>query len=1182
MMSSEEESETTSYGLLCESDNKTSVQVQQLLKKQQYSIINNKQQQRIRQRVDAGEPRNSYSSIPNFSSRSAAFMSGGLYGAIFSQQSNNTQQQQQQQTFGSLFGPTGYGPAKMLNDLLHGRQVVKQENVMISPNGSVNNINNSSEQLLTSANNIDGQQQQQLDQSKLNNNNSNNSLSDTNTLINNSVMDTTGASLLLDEATAQATNDLAHHMLRNILQGKKELQLALDQELRKSGTLPSGSERNSPDNNNTILNKNNNLTNNNNNYENKGDNTMNITTNNSNNTGTNNDQSEMMKSEANNKNQKSQNNENDKSNNNSNINKNLDEQSANKENNRDNIPVSTKQEQLDDDDMAIHSVQNSEQSLDSPISTHAVDGKDDIMDIDSDKDEHSSSPVMGNSKPQLDLKRARVENIVSSMRASPALIQSQPQVNGCKKRKLYQPQQHDNSSVIERYAAAAVGLNLGLNFHNFMMNNNIGSGDDEEDEEMEPHRLHQKRIEKNVLKSQLKSMQEQLAEMQQKYMQLCNRMDQTSDTPDIDENSSDIVEDDMNNEVLNKRTSPLTKTPMESPVKEIPPKQNTTPNMLSQVMSKMMSAKMQGHLPPHLPPQFNGQHPFLQHLQQQQQAIHDAAAAAGMQQNPHQNPNLHAAAMYQKLFMEQEARRAKEAAEQQQEMLNQQHAQHTQQHQSNGQQPSSVVSQSQPIQTPTSTSQQSPHNSGPISSTPNGPSHGNPLPKVPSELQERLNLIRNSTAQLPNITGSDLEGLAEILKSEISSSLTNLVDTIVGRFMQQRKFLGKASEQAVAATEQFSKDLMLASQLLDRKSPRTKVQDRSNNSGTNSSNTSGNNSNNNLNVNNQAMIVPNNNQNIVNGPRMNGTVFSPPGMGMGPVHVNGVTHDTNNPMNNINMPTHIRPPPASGMFQPPKPPQGMSSVAAAALYNSMANLNPNNPVNPFCLPESRENTQEQNEALSLVVTPKKKRHKVTDTRITPRTVSRILAQDGIGASTNHIAESNVSQNNTNKTFNSNQPPSSSAPSVQSESLSPRQSYHPPPSSMLPVSLPTSVAIPNPSLHESKVFSPYSPFFNPHGPHGPQPSQLHHMHMSASPPGIGNMMDPRDSPPLPHPPTMLHPAFLAAAHHGNSPDYSHIRAAMDANDRNSDCNSGDMSFDGMQPTISFSKRDLMNHLQSIER
>lgn len=83
------------------------------------------------------------------------------------------------------------------------------------------------------------------------------------------------------------------------------------------------------------------------------------------------------------------------------------------------------------------------------------------------------------------------------------------------------------------------------------------------------------------------------------------------------------------------------------------------------------------------------------------------------------------------------------------------------------------------------------------------------------------------------------------------------------------------------------------------------------------------------------------------------------------------------------------------MFQTPKPPQVINPVAAAAIYNSMNVLG--NQVNQFCMPETRDTNAEQSEALSLVVQPtKKKRHKVTDTRITPRTVSRILAQDGVG------------------------------------------------------------------------------------------------------------------------------------------------------------------------------------------
>lgn len=75
---------------------------------------------------------------------------------------------------------------------------------------------------------------------------------------------------------------------------------------------------------------------------------------------------------------------------------------------------------------------------------------------------------------------------------------------------------------------------------------------------------------------------------------------------------------------------------------------------------------------------------------------------------------------------------------------------------------------------------------------------------------------------------------------------------------------------------------------------------------------------------------------------------------------------------------------------------------------------------------------------------------------------------------------------------------------------------------------------------------------------------------------------RESPPIHHPPTLLHPALLAAAQHGGSPDYGHIRAPsggmnMDNADRNSDCNSGDISYDGMQPTISFLCKDFSKNL-----
>lgn len=208
-----------------------------------------------------------------------------------------------------------------------------------------------------------------------------------------------------------------------------------------------------------------------------------------------------------------------------------------------------------------------------------------------------------------------------------------------------------------------------------------------------------------------------------------------------------------------------------------------------------------------------------------------------------------------------------------------------------------------------------------------------------SDLNERMNIASRANANsVGPVSGTDLEGLADVLKSEITASLSNLVDSIVTRFVHQRWFLTKQSEAAAAAAEQLNKDLMMATQLLDRKSPRTKVADRA----------------------------------------------------------------------------------SQAMFQTPKPPQVINPVAAAALYNSMNVLG--GQVNQFCMPETRDTNLEQNEALSLVVQPKKKRHKVTDTRITPRTVSRILAQDGVGSSVNSQqidAIPNANMNNNNNNTNNN-------------------------------------------------------------------------------------------------------------------------------------------------------------------
>ncbi|KAM3962487.1 homeobox protein prospero [Aphomia sociella] len=634
---------------------------------------------------------------------------------------------------------------------------------------------------------------------------------------------------------------------------------------------------------------------------------------------------------------------------------------------------------------------------------------------DRDSDAQRSSP-----RP-LDVKRARVENIVSTMRASPA--PQQPQVNGCKKRKLYHPQQHDGAA--ERY-----GTSHGSSAQTV-------SDDSDDDGERPP--IQQKLVEKNALKSQLRTMQEQLAEMQEKYMQLCNRMGQESETIDNDGASSDVEQND----------EPVPKSEPASPAKEVPPplSNNTMPNMLSQVMSKVMSAKMHVHAAAHqhLPPGFNGTLPMIPPLPPGDH-IHPP--------HPHQHLNS-AAAMYlnvsQKLFLEQQEARMKEVSEQQ--------------HQQNNQQQRPLSNQPSPQQRQ-------------LGQT--------PKPPLSSELAERLDAIRNSTGPVGPVSGADLEGLAEVLKSEVTAYLVSLIDSIVTRFVHQRRMIGKQSEAAAAAAEQLNKDLMRATRLLEIKSPTPKPAERP--SGQLSGNTPV-----------HHTGAPNGVPFITHNPMLMSQMNGPraPGGAAFPLHAEagGPGHGT-----------HVRPP--TGMFQaPPKP--------LANLYGSM-NGHFERDMNP-----------EQSEAISLVVTPKKKRHKVTDTRITPRTVSRILGE-GVGHS-----------------------PESKFP----ESPSPR----PYPGGM---ALPTSVAIPNPSLHESQVFSPYSPFFTAGGG------------LARSPPAPE-----RDSPPLPHASVVLHPALMAAAHHA-SPDYLRHHHAhvphhgapyhphhMDTQDPHSDNNSTDLPYDGVQPTSS---------------
>lgn len=447
----------------------------------------------------------------------------------------------------------------------------------------------------------------------------------------------------------------------------------------------------------------------------------------------------------------------------------------------------------------------------------------------------------------------------------------------------------------------------------------------------------------------------------------------------------------------------------------------------------------------------------------------------------------------------------------------------------------------------------------------NAPTSIHPQKAASAESPEKMAAVSSSSRQtLVTPPFPDLEHLADALKSEISTTLTGLIDTIMAKFSQQRK------QSKLVDSELLMKDG-------DRKSPRTKVIDRGSHGGDRTSSS------------------------LANGlPKMmNGVGYGGPnhigtgagnglsvggGNGLlpnGPVEMrNGLVNTTcgGGVFNGTDATAGLSHARGPQMFAPKlHGSAGLSNAAAAAaLYSSMSGL-PSH-LNPFCM--EREPAPEQNEALSLVVIPKKKRHKVTDTRITPRTVSRILAQDSVNNNNNNNNNNSMDSSNRVPT-NSNgptaiqsvPPPSDDSPPPsqqqrvfhqQQQQQSPAAPPPPPPPPMLPVSLPTSVAIPNPSLHESQVFSPYSPFYTSQHQGGP-----HHI-PSSSPPGMS------DSPPPPHHHgSLLHPALLAAAqHHNLSPDLMSMKARMDMSmgndsvDRISECNSGDGPYDGMSPIISF--------------
>ena len=304
----------------------------------------------------------------------------------------------------------------------------------------------------------------------------------------------------------------------------------------------------------------------------------------------------------------------------------------------------------------------------------------------------------------------------------------------------------------------------------------------------------------------------------------------------------------------------------------------------------------------------------------------------------------------------------------------------------------------------------------------------------------------------------ELKGVADVLKAEITASLGPLIDTILGRFMQGQRnnnsmpkaslglnkpgFLpGSLGMTGLSGSDPVDPMLppmpSLKTNTPSGRAPQ--VRDRA---------------------------APRSNGGMMPVSMYNPTKFMPP-----------VTTSTTS-SNAFPLPPTLRP--APGLLQP-----GITTLAPSTTSTTNTSLNNNNSEDEGSAPSPGGNNPrelsppEQDEALSLVVTPKKRRHKVTDTRITPRTLSRVLGEQPLAELHKQFPH-----------FAAGLKADGNLPRPQ-HPLFPGLPGHP----GLLSGLPTSVAIPNPSLSDFNPFSFYSP------PHLPSSTAT-----GATPPGMPAVRD----------------------------------------------------------------------------
>ena len=293
----------------------------------------------------------------------------------------------------------------------------------------------------------------------------------------------------------------------------------------------------------------------------------------------------------------------------------------------------------------------------------------------------------------------------------------------------------------------------------------------------------------------------------------------------------------------------------------------------------------------------------------------------------------------------------------------------------------------------------------------------------------------------------ELKGLADVLKSEIASSLTVIIDSIVGKFLQAKR-QGQQHQHQLHQHQQlhhqrphlpFGKPFSMSDDMLSSGAnlpppPALKQQGHT---------PSG-----------RAPQVRDRST-----PRVPGTApLSIANTMLAPRMTNSIASSTSTSPFPL-LPT-LRAAPSTVDFR-----ERTNSDRASPSGSSPSPLGREDDLEDGGL-----NNGEQDEALSLVVTPKKRRHKVTDTRITPRTMSRVLGGES-------PVDLHKQFSNGNGFFGLPKPSD-----LLSARAVPGMTAPPPPifpGLPPPGFLPTSVAIPNPSLADFAALT--SSFYSPPNP-----------------------------------------------------------------------------------------------------